>query len=95
MKKYAFFLKDFRHPFTTKANSKKEALVIFEDHTSGVTSGKDRFKAAIIKENRGGKRVGSGQPKKTPTKTISNRVPEIHYEKLKTTISKLIADYLK
>lgn len=47
------------------------------------------------KETRGGARPGAGQPKKAPTKTISVRVPEIHYEALKQLISKTIADFLK
>ncbi len=46
------------------------------------------------KENRGGYRANAGRPKSIETKTISNRVPAIHYEKLKELISKLISDYL-
>ncbi len=53
------------------------------------------MKKVLKKENRGGRRVGAGQPKKEPTKTISNRVPEKHYEALKELISKLIDDYKK
>jgi hypothetical protein len=53
------------------------------------------MKKDIKKENRGGSRPGAGQPKKNPTRTISNRVPAIHYEKMKELISKLISDFIK
>lgn len=53
------------------------------------------MKKVVNKEKRGGRRPGAGQPKKEPTKTISNRVPEKHYDALKALISKLIADFLK
>lgn len=49
MKKYAFFLKNFQHPFTTLAKSKKEALAIFKKHTSAKTSGKEKFLAIQLK----------------------------------------------
>lgn len=35
-----------------------------------------------MKKKHGGKRKGSGAKKKPRTKTISIRVPEIHYDKL-------------
>jgi hypothetical protein len=47
------------------------------------------------KENRGGYRENAGRPKLPETKTISNRVPAIHYENLKDIIAKVIADFLK
>lgn len=53
------------------------------------------MKQEVKKENRGGARPGSGQPKKQPTKTISNRVPAIYYEKLKILIANFIADFIK
>jgi len=53
------------------------------------------MKKEVKKENRGGYRPGAGQPKKDLTRTISNRVPAIHYEKLKELISKLISDFIK
>ncbi len=47
------------------------------------------------KENRGGYRENAGRPKSSETRTISNRVPAIHYEKLKDIIAKVISDFLK
>lgn len=43
------------------------------------------------KENRGGRRPGSGQPKKAPTKTVSFRVRLEFVEPLK----KLVKDAIK
>ena len=45
---------------------------------------------AVKNETRGGKRPGSGRPKKAPTTTIAFRVPVKLKDKLKTAILKLI-----
>ncbi len=52
LKTYAFQLSDFRHQFITKANSKKEALKLFEEHTANKTSGKEKFKAILLNAGR-------------------------------------------
>jgi len=44
-----------------------------------------------MKATHGGKRTGSGRPKKEPTTTINFRVPVSHKDELK----KLLSDYLK
>jgi hypothetical protein len=38
----------------------------------------------------GGRRKGSGQPKKAPTKTIAVRVQEKHYDEIKEKVKALI-----
>jgi hypothetical protein len=38
----------------------------------------------------GGRRKGSGQPKKAPTKTIAFRVQEKHYDEIKERVKALI-----
>jgi len=44
-----------------------------------------------MKATHGGKRIGSGRPKKEPTTTINFRVPFSRKEEIK----KLLSDYLK
>lgn len=47
------------------------------------------------KETRGGYRPNAGRPKGEETRTISVRVPSIHYDFLKNKIAKIIADLKK
>jgi hypothetical protein len=47
------------------------------------------------KPTRGGSRKGSGRPRSEPTKTISIRVPEIHFLELKELLNKYVKNYLK
>lgn len=45
------------------------------------------------KENRGGRRPGSGQPKKAPTKTVSFRVRLEFVEPIKKLVKDAIAEW--
>jgi len=41
----------------------------------------------------GGKRPGSGQPKKAPTKTIAFRVPVELVDKIKEAVKRIVSDF--
>ncbi|MBC7399829.1 MAG: hypothetical protein H7289_07765 [Mucilaginibacter sp.] len=45
------------------------------------------------KETRGGKRPGSGQPKKAPTKTISFRVRVELVDRIKEAVKQIVSDF--
>lgn len=47
----------------------------------------------IKKENRGGKRPGSGQPRKAPTKTVSFRVTVELVDKIKEAVKQIVSDF--
>lgn len=46
-------------------------------------------------ENRGGKREGSGRPKKAPTKTLSYRVPQKLAARIDKAIRKIIKQHIQ